>query len=327
MRGPAIRWHAVVRRVVLRASVLVFASLPLGVARAAYASSSPTAYTGEASQVTSSSATLKGSVNPSNESTNYYFQYGQTSAYGSQTPTVSVGAGTQTVHVTAAITGLSVGTIYHYRLLAVNAQGTVDGQDRTFATKKIPLAIRVVATPSRDLFGSPFSIEGTLSGTGSVNAAVVLQVNPFPYLIGFKTIGNPELTNADGGFSFSVPGLSQNTQLRVATVGTPKVTSGTLLERVAVLVTLHLRPAGRHGYARLYGTVTPGESGAQVGFQLLSPGHRPKTVSTTLITGGTPTVSRFSRIVRIRHAGLYRAVVWVVSGAQVSNRSRAILIG
>jgi hypothetical protein len=38
----------------------------------------------------------------------------------------------------------------------------------------------------------------------------VLQANPFPYTAGFKTVGNPELTKATGGFSFPVVGLLEN---------------------------------------------------------------------------------------------------------------------
>jgi hypothetical protein len=308
-------------------SLLAFAALAWSAGpQLADAASPPTASTGEATELMTSSATLKGSIYPGNQQTSYYFQYGQTSAYGAQTPTTSAGAGTQTIHVAALVTGLSVDTTYHFRLVAVNALGTKDGKDRTFTTRKIPLAFEVAATPSRDLFGTSFSVDGTLSGTGSAGHAVVLQANPFPYLAGFKNLGNPELTDASGSFSFAVPGLSQSTQLRVATLEMPPVNSRVIVELVAVQVTLHLHPTRRRGYPRLYGTVTPAELGALVDFQLLRPGRRPVTVGSTIITGGTRTVSRFSRVVRIHRAGLYRAFVYMTNGAQVSNQSRAILI-
>lgn len=307
-------------------SLLVFAVLALGFAQAADAASAPIATTGEAAELTTSSATLKGSVYQGNQPTSYYFQYGLTSAYVAQTA-ITPGTGTQTIHVAVPVTGLSVGTIYHYRLVAVNATGTSEGADRTFTTKKIPLKLTVAANPSRGLFDSPFTVDGTLTGTGSADHAVVLQANPFPFLAGFKVVGNPELTSAGGSFSFSVPGLTQNTQLRVATLETPQVSSPIVVERVAVRVTLHLRPVGRHGYARLFGTVTPAEPVALVDFQLLAPGHRVARVGSTVISGAAGSFSRFSRVVRIRRAGLYRAYVQVASGAQLSNHSRAILIG
>jgi hypothetical protein len=313
-------------RASLLGSLVAFAVLTLSLAPAADAASAPIATTGEAAELTTSSATLEGSVYQGNQPTSYYFQYGLTSVYVAQTA-VTPGTGTQTIHVAVPVTGLSVGTTYHYRLVAVNATGTSEGADRTFTTKKIPLKFTLAANPSRGLFDSPFTVDGTLSGTGSADHAVVLQANPFPYLAGFKAIANPELTSASGSFSFGVPGLTQNTQLRVATLETPPVSSPTVVELVAVRVTLHLRPVGRRGYARLFGTVTPAEPVALVDFQLLAPGRRPATVGSTVITGATGSFSRFSRVVRVRRAGLYRAYVQVASGAQLSNHSRAIRIG
>lgn len=318
----------ILRRVLCVGPPLVCAMLVLtGGAQLAKAASPPTVYTGEASQVTSSSATVKGSVSPNNQQTSYFFQYGQSSTYEAQTPLTTAGGGTQTIHVSVPLAGLVAGTTYHFRLVAVNSAGTVDGQERTFTTKKIPLTFTASAMPSRDPFGMPFSVSGTLSGTGSANNVVVLQANPFPYLGGFKTIGNPELTAASGAFSFPAVGITQNTQLRVSTLETPPAYSHVMVELVAVRVTLHVRATARQGFARLYGIVTPAEVGSVVNFQLLRPGRRPMTVSSTIITGGTRTLSRFSRFMRIRRVGLYRAVVSVASGAQVSNHSRAILIG
>jgi hypothetical protein len=304
-------------------ATLLFSATP----QAAEAASAPSAYTGEAAELTSTSATLKGSIGPGNEQTSYFFEYGATAAYGVQTPTTPAGAGTETIHVSVPLTGLDVHTVYHFRLVAVNARGTRDGQDRLFTTKKIPLAFTLTATPERHLPGTPFSVSGTLSGTGNVGHAVVLEANPFPYLSGFKAIVNPLLTDAAGNFSFSVPGLSQNTQFRVATVETPVVNSRAVIERVAIRVVLHVRSSGRHGYVHLYGTVTPAQVGALVSFQLLRHGHRPLTLASSIIMHRARVFSRFSRILRIRRAGLYRAFVHVVSGAQVSNSSRAIRIG
>ena len=59
-----------------------------------------------ASSVTSSSATLNGSINPNGASTAYYFEYGMTSAYGSKTIDTSAGSGASSVKVNANISGL-----------------------------------------------------------------------------------------------------------------------------------------------------------------------------------------------------------------------------
>jgi hypothetical protein len=308
-------------------SVLVCAALALAVgAQTASAASRPTAFTGEATEVAYTSATLRGVVNPGNQPTSYYVQYGTSAAYGAQTPVTLAGAGTQSIHVAVALSGLSAGSAYNYRLVAVNPSGTVYGAGRVFSTKKIPLTFSFTTTPSRDPYGSPFTVIGNLSGTGSANHAVQLQANPFPFLSGFRPLGDPELTDASGRFSFVVPGLPQNTQLRVATVDRPGANSAVVVELVAVRVTFRLRPTSRRGFVRFFGTVTPGVVGSLVGFQLIRPGRAPRTVGGTVVRRANASVSRFSAIVRIRRAGLYRAFVRVLSGAQVSNHSRTILI-
>lgn len=82
--------------------------------QAAGAASAPSAYTGEAVDLTSSSATLNGSIGPANEETSYYFEYGTSAAYGAQTPTTLAGAGTQAIHVSAPLTGLAAGVVGTY---------------------------------------------------------------------------------------------------------------------------------------------------------------------------------------------------------------------
>jgi hypothetical protein len=285
----------------------------------------PTTFTGGADPLTTSTATLKGSVNPGGQTTSYYFQYGQSIAYEAQTPPQSIPAGTQTVHVSVPVSGLASGSVYHFRLIADNASGTADGLDQRFTTLKIPLAFTLAASPSIDVFGNPFLVAGTLSGTASADHLVELQANPFPYLGGFKALGGQQLTSASGSFSFSVPALPETTQLRVVTLGSPAVNSRVLVERVAVRVTLQVRASARHGFARLYGAVSPSEPGAQVRYQLLRPGRRALNVGSSFLTGSS-SADRFSHVLRIRHAGLYRVLVQVASGAQASGHSRTILI-
>ena len=276
--------------------------------------------------MTTSSATLKGAVTPRGVETSYVFQYGTTTAYGAQTAPASVGSGTAEVKVSQPIAGLQPYTVYHYRIVAISAAGTTDGQDATLTTKKIPLTFKLASTPDPVVFGRSFSVSGVLSGTGAADHELVLQANPFPYLRGFKNTGTPTVTDAGGNFSFTVTNLLENTQFRVATLETPPANSRAVIERLAVRVSLHVRSTGRPGFVRLYGSVEPAEVGAQVGFQLLRPGHRPLNVAGTKVRRAGASASRFSRVVRIRRGGLYRAIVWVDSGKQVPGYSRALLI-
>src|SRR5205085_9335500 len=92
-----------------------------------------TATTTAASSIAAASATLNGTVNPNGSSTTVYFQYGTTAAYGSQTAN-QVFTGNTVQNVTANISGLAPNTTYHFRIIAINAGGTITGGDMSFAT-------------------------------------------------------------------------------------------------------------------------------------------------------------------------------------------------
>jgi hypothetical protein len=100
----------------------------------------PTAVTEAASAVTGASATLNGTVNPNGgEVTACKFEYGTTEGYGSTaTCTASPGSGESPVAVMAPVAGLIPNTIYHFRLMAVNASGTSRGSDASFKTARVP---------------------------------------------------------------------------------------------------------------------------------------------------------------------------------------------
>ncbi len=314
------------RNSVLVSLAFAFAfALPAPTGQAA-SPNAPSVSTGGVSNVSFSSATLAGSVDPRGQATNYVFQYGPTRSYGSQTPLSPAGNGTKTIRVSQSVGGLQSLTTYHYRIVASSVAGTTKGQDRTFTTPEIPLSLAITGVPDPVVFGSSFLVEGTLSGTGAGNHEIVLQANPFPYTGGFKMVGNPQVTNPAGGFSFPFLGLLENAQLRVLTVGKPEVSSPVVLENVAVRVSFHARSVGRPGFVRLYGTVAPAEVGALVGFQLLEPGHKSVNEGGTVAKAGTPTVSSFSRVVRLHRRGLYRALIKISDGAHVSNYSSPILI-
>jgi hypothetical protein len=306
-------------------------ALPLAsqAARPAPGPRAPAASTGGAAQISGSSATLEGTINPHGAEVSYYFQYGPTAVYGAQTPATPAGGGTMAVRVSQPVSGLQLGTTYHFRLVAVTSAGTTTaGQDRSFTTKKIPLKFTIGKLLGPVVFGNPVTIAGTLTGTGGGDRQVVLEGSPFPYLGIFTDIGAPQTTNAGGGFSFSFAGLSQNTRLRVATLDTPPISSSAVTVRVAVRVTLHMRSAGPQGLVRLYGTVTPSVVGAGVAFQLLRPGLGPATVGGTVVRKSAARVSRFSSTLFVRHGrgGSYRAFVKVANGKQVSGSSPTILI-
>jgi hypothetical protein len=302
-------------------------ALPAGAGAGAGAPPAPPSVsTGAAHDVTYGSATLNGWVDPHGSNTTYYFQYGPTRAYGAQTALADAGAAAATVKVSVPITGLQPLTVYHYRLIAVNAAGARTGADSSFKTAKIPLSLQILAAPNPVLYGAPVTIQGTLSGTGNGGVPVVLQDNPFPYTQGFVTVGNSELTTATGSFSFPFLGLTEATQFRVATATrTPVVSPVPVEERVAVRVEAHIGRARRRHHARIYGTVTPAVDGMEVGIMRIA-GGRNVLVSGTVLRHRNATSSSFSRTIRVKRGAVYRVLVRVTNGAQTSNYSVPLLI-
>jgi streptogramin lyase len=94
----------------------------------------PEVTTGAASAIESSRARLSGVVNTIGSTTSYAFEFGRTTAYGSASAPRTLPAGGNPVEVSAALGGLRPSTLFHYRLVATNTQGTIRGRDRTFTT-------------------------------------------------------------------------------------------------------------------------------------------------------------------------------------------------
>ena len=108
--------------------------------------SPPKVATADASEVTATSATLNGTVNPNGATTTARFEYGLTTSYGSTASvTLSPNNGTTGQTVSASISGLQAGQTYHYRLTATNSGGTRSGADMTLVTPQPPaLLVRLV---------------------------------------------------------------------------------------------------------------------------------------------------------------------------------------
>jgi NHL repeat len=114
----------------------------------------PSAWTEPASAVTTSAGTLNGIVNPeAGAGTTYYFQYGASKYYGRAAPAGGAKASgyTEPSRVSQGVSGLKPSTMYHFRVVATNANGTTYGADQTFST-----AAKVYVSK----FGSKGSAEG-----------------------------------------------------------------------------------------------------------------------------------------------------------------------
>ena len=117
---------------------------------------SPSVVTEPATEPTTSSIRLNATVDPNLGTTHYYFEWGRTTAYGSDMPAPpgeNIGTGTEFEPVHQVVTGLKAGTEYHFRVVASNAEGTTYGRDHPFLTSLAP-----------PTYSSQFGKEGTGNG-------------------------------------------------------------------------------------------------------------------------------------------------------------------
>lgn len=316
----------------------------------------PAVATGGARTV-GTSVVLSGSVNPHGLETSYYFQYGATNAYGSQTSTGKLPAGTAPEKVSQAAPGIKAGD--HYRLVASNAKATNrTGKDRIYTgpkptkkrkTKPVKSLFELPKSFQPTVVGGAFVLSGTLTGADNGERQVVLQASPYPYSAVFADVGAPTVTGTTGRFSFRVAHLLTSTRFRVATVGAPTLYSYTLTQLAEVQVILNVRSSTRvKGLVRLYGTVSPTAVGARVLFQLehtpkpkptksekpekapKSEEHEPiptfTTKFSTVVKRATRRLSRFSLVAQIKDTGSYRAYVEMPAGPLASGHSLTIVL-
>jgi hypothetical protein len=83
-------------------------------------------------------STVHGAVDPENRQTQWFFEYGPTGQYGAITPAGTLPGDDELHQVSAALPGLVPGRLYHYRLVASNASGTTEGEDRVMVAGTAP---------------------------------------------------------------------------------------------------------------------------------------------------------------------------------------------
>lgn len=124
-----------------------------------------------AAEIKRTTAQLNGSFVGNGEATSYFFEYGTTTAYGSRMPLApaesSAGSppGPGTTPMSAAVSGLTPETTYHFRVVAKNPQGTSPGKDAVFTTPKAVNA--VVAEDASNLRPTSVTLNGSFDGSTS----------------------------------------------------------------------------------------------------------------------------------------------------------------
>jgi hypothetical protein len=85
-------------------------------------------------------ATLLAHINPVGLDASYHFEYGTRTSYGTSVPLpdADIGSSSTDQAVSQDIGGLRENTVYHYRVVATNSFGSLQGPDRTFMTQINP---------------------------------------------------------------------------------------------------------------------------------------------------------------------------------------------
>ncbi len=123
--------------------------------------------TDPAENVDRTTAKLNAHYSGNGEDTKFYFEWGPTTAYGTTSatpPGPSIGSPTVTTPLTFEATGLQPETLYHYRVVAENLQGTSLGGDQTFTT--LPAAAGVTTEGATHIEPQEAELHGSFTGDG-----------------------------------------------------------------------------------------------------------------------------------------------------------------
>ena len=106
----------------------------------------PKVVTRPADPIGTTSATLRGRVNPRGTPGVWWFEYGTTTSYGARTARRDTGAGTKELAVSRTVRGLERNRVYHFRLVVEHAEGVVVGADQSFSTGRAPEVLTAAPT-------------------------------------------------------------------------------------------------------------------------------------------------------------------------------------
>jgi hypothetical protein len=283
----------------------------------------PAATTGGANTITQTTAKLNGTVKPNGENTTYHFEYGTTTAYGTNSPEAGpVAAGAGNTNVSADIGGLASGSTYHYRLVATNPSGSIPGKDRTFKTRP---AVSIATSAAIVLWGRSETIGGQVFGTAVSGITVTLQENPFPFA-GFNEVSTTT-TDAAGKYQFIRPVVS-NTAYRVVAQTKPAGTSSVafVYEKDTVSLKASTSRPSKGRSVLFTGFSSPARVGGPVYVQRLGRGGWRTVLRAKLAATTVPNAASFAVRLKRVVSGVYRAYVPGgfdhVAGASSTRRIR-----
>ena len=167
----------------------------------------PDAFTMPAKEISTISAELNATVPDNQLPTTVSFEYGTSTTYGNTVIAINRGSNS----FSSSISGLSVATIYHFRVKAVNSLGTTYGSDQTFKTLgALPIATTQNATEI-------LTNSATLNGIVYANDLSTTVIFEYGLTTNYGNFSTPSqspvigATNLGFGMPSNITGLINNT--------------------------------------------------------------------------------------------------------------------
>jgi len=157
----------------------------------------PSPSTDMANNITLSAAVLTGHVNANNHPTANIFEFGLTTAYGSEVTAIPDSAsGNSIVNFSGQVTGLIPDTEYHFRVKATNVVGANYGYDVMFRTATPPLLLTLQAT---DITQNSAKLNGNIHAAGKPTAVKFEYGTTTVY--GNEVVATPDTSAVAGNVS------------------------------------------------------------------------------------------------------------------------------
>jgi hypothetical protein len=284
------------------------------VAAPAALAAKPRVTTEPAANITPVGATLNGTVDPRGAATSAFFQYGTTKSYSSRTGDQNAGLNPGAVPISADVGKLKSATTYHYRIVAENKDGRVNGPDRTFKTSS-PTTTPVF-TPNPVKYGDPFVVSGVIVGSNAGGAEVSLFSRAFPFTADFTQFGSTVVADSQGNYLFAGTNALITTQFQVR--GNTKPAFASEIQTLNVASRLGIKAASkvRKGHkVRFHGIVAPAQDGIPVEIQKLQRDGTFKRFALAVLAHRDDGRSSYSVSKRLYKRGVFRAVVDSSGGA------------
>jgi hypothetical protein len=165
----------------------------------------PTVFTNTATDVTQTSVTLNGGVNPNGSNTTAWFEYGTSPSFGSTVNYQNVGSGNQLINIIGFLSNLNSNNVYYFRLVAQNSFGTTYGNMLNFVTTggggygSMPF---VSTNSASNVNNYSATLNGAVNPNGT-NANAWFEYGPTQFLgytTNFQSVGNNNNLNTISGY-------------------------------------------------------------------------------------------------------------------------------